>query len=131
MRLAELTQKWLDTPYAEVSCIGFAHAFLSEATGKAIPDAFEDFSIDNYYDRWREDPRAVEEVMCNAVRAYTAPSNPKFPHLLDLLVVQIRGGGMTPAVYVGKGNAIASFIQRGVCVFGLDNNNQVVIAGSF
>ena len=130
MRLSELTRKWLDTPYHQVSCIRFVHDFLEEATGRDVPDSFDGLTIDNFFNPWRSDPAAVEQKMCDAVRAYTTPSDPEMPHLLDLLVVKIKDAGLTPAVYVGNGNAIACFIRDGVAVFNLDDNNRAILAGS-
>ncbi len=130
MRLSELTRKWLDTPYGETNCIGFCHDFLEEATGRDVPDTFGDLTIENHYQRWREDKAGTEAKLVEAVKAYTKPQHPDRPQLLDLLVVEIRDAGLTPAVYVGNGNAIACFIKTGVTVFNLDKNNRIVVAGS-
>lgn len=130
MILSELTRKWLDTPYEKTSCLKFVHSFLEEATGRSLPDSFEELSIRNFYGYWRADPRAAEIKLCEAVRHYTQPSNPKIPKLLDVLVVRVKDDGLTPAVYVGNGNAIACFIKTGVTVFNLDENNKAIIAGA-
>ncbi len=129
--LCEITRKWLDTPHVKISCIAFVHDFLEEALGVEIPDEWGDLTIANHHAEWVKDPAAVEHKMCEAVKAYTIESNPKYPKLLDLLVVEIKDHGLIPAVYIGGGNAIASFIEGGVQVFNLDKNNKPILAGSF
>ncbi len=128
--LCEITRKWLDVPYGETTCIGFVHDFLEEATGKQVPDSFGELTIENHFEKWRADKAGTEQALCEAVVAYTQPADPNYPRLLDLLVVRIKDGGLTPAVYVGGGNAIACFIKVGVTVFNLDENNQAILAGS-
>ncbi len=128
--LSELTRRWIGTPYEGLTCLSFARQFLAEATGKPIPDDFDGLSLDEHYQRWRVEPRAAERVLCDAVIELTELSNPARPRVLDLLVVDVRGRGLTPAVYVGNGNAIAAFIRPGVQVFNLDKNNRVILAGS-
>jgi hypothetical protein len=129
MKLSELTKEWIGTPFAEISCIGFAHDFLEEATGETIPDTFGELSVDNYREAWRKDPAEVEAKMLEAIKACTFEHNIRFPKLLDLLVIEIKGHGLIPAVYVGNGNAIACFIKTGVTVFNIDAYNRIVWAG--
>jgi hypothetical protein len=46
----------------------------------------------------------------------------------DLVIVKHMNGGHFPAVYIGNGQAMASFIKAGVRTFALKNNNTVVMA---
>lgn len=131
MSMADLTRKWLDTPWRDVSCIAFVHAFIEEGTGKTLPSRYGNLTIDNHFEYWRQNPGKVERALCEAVEVYTRYSDPKHPKLFDMLVVRIKNHGLIPAVYVGKGCAMASFIITGVQVFALDENNKAILAGAF
>ena len=128
--LCDLTRKWTGTPYGETDCINFVHDFLSEALGRPVPDSWGDLNTVNYLNRWRQNRQEVEQQLCQAVQAHTTASDPKHPKLLDLLVVEIRNDCLTPAVYVGNGNAITCFIKSGVRVFNLDKHNRAIISGT-
>ena len=131
MKMAQLTRKWLDTPHSEIGCIDFVRAFIFEGTGKYLPKSYGMLSVDNYMEHWRRDQVYVERELCQALLDYGTPSDPAHPKLFDMLIVRIKDAGLTPAVYVGKGCAIASFIETGVTVFALDDNNTVALAGTF
>lgn len=133
MKLAEQTKRWLDTPYSEISCIGFVVAFLREA-GFAVPDCYGDLTVENHRPLWEQDPAGVEREMVRAVVALADQASIRFPKLYDFLVVrQYRLGrkALFPAAYVGNGKAITCFQNDGVRVFALDKNNRAVVARRF
>ena len=133
-KFAEITGKYINKSFKEYSCMGFLYAFYTEL-GVFVPNSFEDLTLDNYASSYKKDPRETQIRMLKLIRSLGKPSKATLPHLADLLVIAqntTRKGvikpGLFPAVYVGKGQAISSFIGAGVTTFELDKNQRPIVA---
>jgi len=114
--------------------MGFLHAIYHEL-GVDVPDRFEDLTLGNYLAHFRRDPYGTQLRLLAMVRSLGQPSSARQPHLGDLLVVSentTRAGvirpGFFPAIYTGSGQAMASFLKKGVAAFRLDRHNRPIVA---
>jgi len=133
-KFAEITAKYVDKPFKRYTCMGFLHEFYTEL-GVSVPDKFEDLTLENYMKKYRVDPKGIQIRMLKLIRSLGEASKATLPHLGDLLVISqnttkpnVIPPGFFPAVYVGKDQALAGFINSGVTTFKLDKNNRAVIA---
>lgn len=131
---ATITARYIDRPFAEYTCMGLVHAIYTDL-GVAVPDQWEDLSLDNYMEAFKRDPRGIQIRMLKLVRSLGRPSSAQRPHLADLLVVSqatTRMGvikpGFFPAIYAGRGQALASFLRGGVRLMPLDALNRPIVA---
>lgn len=127
MNLSRLTADYVDRPFGEHSCMGLLHSMYT-ALGADVPDQWEDLTLSNYMAAFKKDPRGTQIRMIKLMRSLGKRSSVQFPNLFDLLVVVQKGPGFFPAMYVGRGQAIASFLKTGVTVFGLDKHNRPIVA---
>lgn len=132
--LADITAKYVGKPFRDHTCMGLLYAVYTDL-GVDVPDRFEDLSIKNYMDHYKRDPYGTQVRMLKMVRSLGEKSSALLPHLGDLLVVSqatTRKGvirpGFLPAMYVGRGQALTSFLARGVSVFALDRLNRPIVA---
>lgn len=124
--LAAVTARYLGRPFAEVGCIELVCRLLDDL-GTPLPDAVDGHSQANYRALLDRDRPAAQRAMLAAFARIGRPGNLAFPGLGDLLVVHQAPDTYFPAVYVGAGQAIASFIRNGVQVFRLDEKNSPVM----
>jgi len=127
MNLSAITKKYINKPFAEYGCIELVVAVLAEM-GRPLPDAVDGIDAVNYRDLVASDIKKAQFEMLRTFRKIGTSSSTKYPGIGDLLVVMQAGCALFPAVAVGNGQALASFIRRGVCVFSLDEYNRAVMA---
>ena len=136
MTFAELTAQFVGKPYSEYGkgpdsygCLGLVYAF-AKAAGKPIDESvwqYKGLSIDNFMASWKKDPSKLEQVMIEAADrvGVEVPVSEKLAG--DLVILQSRGGGYSPGIYVGNSHVMASYADMGVRVFLIDNEGITVI----
>ena len=83
-----------------------------------MPDAYEDWTLDNYYAR-SEEPHGADAVL-NALYDRTGAAVPVAALLAgDIILVRGLNNNIVPAIYCGNRKAMTSIIDRGVRVFSL------------
>ena len=127
MNLADITGRWIGSDYQDHGCLKFCYLFLQDL-GRHPPKRVGDWGVDNYTELVAADIRGAQRVMLKSFIKIGRRASARYPALGDLLVVNQKNAVMFPAVYVGGGKAIASFIKKGVMVFRLDGANRVVLA---
>ena len=133
-RFAAITAKFVDRPFKRYTCMGFLYSFYRELN-VAVPNTFEDLTLDNYMDHYRKNPREIQIRMLKLIRSLGSPSKATLPHLGDLMVVAqnttkktVIPPGFFPAVYIGKEQCLTSFLRTGVTTFKLDKNHRAIVA---
>jgi len=133
-KFAEITAKYIDKPFKQYTCMGFLYAFYTEL-GVSVPDRFEDLTLKNYMEKYRIDPRGIQIKMLKLIRSLGKASKATLPHLGDMLVISqnttkknVIPPGLFPAVYVGKGQAMTSYLRTGITTFAIDRNNRAIVA---
>jgi hypothetical protein len=133
-KLAEITARYVGKPFREYTCMGLLYSLYTNL-GIDVPDHFENLTLDNYMDQFKKDPYGTQITLMRMIRSLGQRSKAPLPHLGDLLIVAqatTRKGvirpGFLPAMYVGRGQAIASFLLKGVTVFQLDPLNRPIVA---
>jgi hypothetical protein len=132
---ADITAKFVGKPYSEYGkgpdsygCLGLCYAFLKEL-GKTDENVwqYKGLTIDNFMEAWKECPAKLEQVMIEAVDriGIGVPVSEKLAG--DLVILQSRGGGYFPGIYVGNSHVMASYADLGVRVFLIDNEGITVI----
>lgn len=131
---AEITQSYISRPFRECSCIGMLHQIYREM-GITLPTTYDGMTIENYMDHYRDDPRGTQIKLLALIRSLGEQSSATLPHMFDLLVIaqntnrkNVVKPGFFPAIYVGQGNAMASFLGSGVLKFQLDHNQRAIVA---
>lgn len=128
MNLSKITAKYIGRTFEDYGCIELIVSFMNDI-GTPLPDEVNGITVENYNDLVEADIRAAHITMLKTFRKIGEPASAKYPAIGDLLVIfQRRHGGMFPAVSVGQGNAIASFIKKGVMVFKTDKWNFPIMA---
>jgi len=127
MNLSAITKKYIGKPFAEYGCIELVVAVLAEM-GRPLPDAVDGIDAVNYRDLVGSDIKKAQVAMLKAFRKIGKPASTKYPAIGDLLVVMQSGCSLFPAVAVGGGQAMASFIRNGVGIFSLDKYNRTIMA---
>jgi len=127
IKLADLTGRYIGQPFENCSCMGLVKD-VCQALGADFPDEFKGLTLDNYMDFWRQDRGQAIETMRELLITLGRPAPLDQLRIGDLLVVEQPGGGQFPAVYVGRGHAIASFLRTGVEVFKLGGLQRPVMA---
>jgi len=133
-KFAEITARYVDRPFERYTCMGFLYSFYRELN-VAVPNIFEDLTLDNYMDHYRKNPRETQIRMLKLIRSLGRPSKATLPHLGDLMVIAqnttkktVIPPGFFPAVYVGKEQCLTSFLRTGVTTFKLDKNHRAIVA---
>ena len=127
MNLSAITKKYIGKPFVEFGCIELVVAVLAEM-GRPLPDAVDGIDAINYRELVADDIKKAQVAMLRAFRQIGRPGSTKYPAIGDLLIVMQSGCGLFPAVAVGNGMGIASFIRTGVGVFALDKYNRTIMA---
>ena len=125
--LAATTAKYLGKTHEQYGCLELAYHLLKDL-GLPVPEAVGDWSVKNYKSLVDADIKRAQREMIRAFKRIGAPASTKYPALGSLLVVFQRPDVFFPAVYTGNGQAMASFIKKGVVVFRLNDLNRVVMA---
>ena len=117
MNLATVTAKYMGKPFREFGCIDFVVAFMQDI-GKPLPESIDGIDDKNYAELVRSDIKKAQVTMLKAFRKIGKPASTKYPKIGDLLIIYQRHSKvMYPAVAIGNGMGIASFIRHGVCCF--------------
>jgi hypothetical protein len=127
MNLSAITKKYIGQPFKNYGCIELVVAVLAEM-GHPLPDTVDGINVINYHDLVEFDIKKAHFKMLRAFRKIGSPASTKYPAIGDLLVVMQYGCSLFPAVAVGGGMGLASFIRDGVCVFSLDKYNRTIMA---
>ena len=127
MKLADTTGRWIGQDFRQYDCLTFCYLFLKDL-GLNPPDHVGDWSMDNYTELVDDDIKKAQRVMIKSFLKVGRPAPKKYPSIGDLLVIKQKDAVFFPAVYVGAGKAMASFIKKGVMVFRIDTANQVALA---
>jgi hypothetical protein len=125
MRLSETTAKYLGRP--DMGCLDLC-VFLLRDLGFDMPDAVDGLGVANYRELAAHSMRLAESRLLSRMWYIGSAGSTHYPRLGDFIAVFLpRSGGVFPAVCLGSGHAIASFIRTGVSVFKLDKENRVLI----
>ena len=128
MKLAAVTAKYIGKQYKEYGCIERVDNFMRDI-GRPLPPEINGINAVNYIDLVRADIKNAQYTMIRTFRKIGVPASTKYPAIGDLLVVwQPVWHGIFPAVAVGNGQAIASFIRKGVILFQLNRLNLPIMA---
>ena len=127
MNLSAITKKYINKSFADYGCIELVVAVMDEM-GRPLPDSIDGIDAINYRDLVASDIKKAQVAMLKAFRKIGKPASTKYPAIGDLLVVMQHGCSLFPAVAVGDGMGLASFIRDGVCVFSLDKYNRTIMA---
>jgi hypothetical protein len=127
MNLSAITKKYINRPFAECGCIELVVAVMAEM-GHPLPDSIDGIDAVNYRDLVASDIKKAQVAMLRAFRQIGDPASTKYPAIGDLLVVMQSDCGLFPAVAVGSGMGLASFIRTGVSIFSLDKYNRPIMA---
>jgi hypothetical protein len=125
MKLSTVTSKYLGRP--DMGCLDLCVALLRDL-GFDMPDEVDGLGIANYKPLAERNMRLAESRLLSRMWRVGQPGSTRYPSLGDLLAVFLpKSGGVFPAVCLGSGQAIASFIRPGVSVFRLDDANRVLL----
>jgi cell wall-associated NlpC family hydrolase len=126
---AKVVGKYLNKPFKRgghhikdgLDCYGFCFAVMREM-GKTIPRKFGEWTLDNYYKLYISDVEEAERILFEAFDTIGEAVPPIKVIAGDLCIIRHQNGRHFPAIYIGNGNAMASFLDAGVRAFGLKNN---------
>jgi len=125
MKLATVTSSYLGRP--DMGCLDLCVALLTDL-GFEMPDAVDGLGVANYRELAHRSMRLAESRLLSRMWRVGRPGSARYPHLGDFIAVFLpASGGVFPAVALGGGQAIASFIRTGVSVFRLDTANRVLL----
>jgi hypothetical protein len=127
MNLSAITKKYIGKPFVKYGCIELVVAVMVEM-GHPLPGSIDGIDAVNYRELVATDIKKAQVAMLRAFRQIGEPSSTKYPAIGDLLVVMQSGCALFPAVAVGGGMGLASFIRTGVSVFSLDKYNRTIMA---
>jgi hypothetical protein len=127
MNLSAITKKYIGQPFPAYGCVELVVAVMADM-GRPLPDSVDGIDASNYRDLVASDIKKAQVTMLRAFRQIGKPASTKYPAIGDLLVVIQPGCKLFPAVAVGGGMGLASFIRTGVSVFSLDKYNRAIMA---
>jgi hypothetical protein len=133
--LAEITQKYVSQSFRRYPCMGLIQAVYSDA-GVKLPTEFEGMTLTSYLGQWIKDPWGVQFSLLRLGATLGQPSSIRAPKLLDFLIMfhdwhksrNAIAPGYAPAVYVGKGQVLESFLREGVLTVKIDKYNRPIMA---
>lgn len=131
MTFAELIGSCLDKPYAkgavgddQYDCLGLL-ASLYWKRGLVFPDQYKDWDRSNYFIYYTEDPKGAVKTAIEFFDSFLDRVSGKVAG--DILLVEQDNGTQFVAIYTGNGQAVSSFIRKGVHVLKLDEANKALI----
>ena len=127
MNLSAITKKYIGQPFKNYGCIELVVAVMAEM-GRPLPDTVDGIDAVSYREIVASDIKKAQVAMLRAFRQIGQPASTKYPAIGDLLICMQSGASLFPAVAVGGGMGLASFIRDGVCVFSLDKYNRTIMA---
>jgi hypothetical protein len=126
-KLAIIISKYIGQPFEKIGCMPLVASIYTDL-GVVFPREYEDLTLENYMTSFEADPAGTVVRMEKLFSCLGDPVDPDHLQVKDLLVVEHPDGVRFPGVYIGGEAAIASFINGGVTVFGLNSQNRVVMA---
>jgi len=117
-RLSEITGMFVGKPFSECGCIDFVYRFYKEC-GVNVPGSIGAVTIENYMVLVHKNKKLAEATMIKVFKTIGTKVDFRDVRTGDLLVVMQPNKTMYPAVYLGDGGAMASFIRIGVSAFQL------------
>ena len=127
--LAGVSAKYIGKPYEQYGCLELVYHLLKDLQ-LPVPDTIGSWSVDNYRGLVDADIKKAQRIMIRAFKKIGQRGSTQYPTVGNLLVVFQKPDIFFPAVYTGNGQAMASFIKKGIVVFGLDELNRVVMTRS-
>jgi len=124
--LAGITARYIDRPFSDFGCIELVARLLDDI-GTPLPAEVNGIDQVNYHLLVDLDIKAAQNTMLEIFSNIGCKGDSRYPSIGNLLVIEQPGDVYFPAVYVGGGQAIASFVKKGVCVFNIDNHNRVCL----
>lgn len=125
MKLSTTTSKYLGRP--DMGCLDLCVALLRDL-GFDIPDEVDGLGVANYHEMAAASMRLAESRLLSRMWRVGRAGSTRYPRLGDFIAVFLpKSGGVFPAVCLGGGLAIASFIRTGISVFRLDAANRVLL----
>lgn len=110
-------------------CLGLV-CRVCQTRGLDFPERFDKWNKENYYELYRINPKKAYKLMITFFDSFAKRIDVNRIVAGDLIIVKQIDELLFPAVYVGAGNAITSFIKTGVNIFHLDKVNQIKFAWS-
>jgi hypothetical protein len=126
-KLALIIAKYIGRPFEQMGCMPLVANIYTDM-GVPFPRQFEDLTLENYMASFEADPAGTVARMEKLFSCLGDQVDPDRLQVKGLLVVAHPDGVRFPSVYIGGDAAIASFLNGGVTVFGLNFHNRVVMA---
>lgn len=132
-RLAELTAKLIGAPYklgGHNAKEGFDcySLFLAACDywGAHIPDAFDGLTLENYAERFRQDPDGTKKILFRFLGTIGQEIRPSRAFAGDLLVTTVKGSDIPGiGIHAGNDGILAAYRERGVAVMPLRAYNII------
>ncbi|TAN40801.1 MAG: hypothetical protein EPN22_17030 [Nitrospirae bacterium] len=98
-------------------CFSFKYCFYREL-GFEIPLPFEGYTLDNYPDRYKQEPAAATDAMLRLLRSCGTPVERNYMLPGDLAICHASDAtdGFMGAIYMGRGNFLAMHTSHGSIV---------------
>lgn len=110
-----------------MGCLDLCVALLRDL-GYDMPDEVDGLGIANCRDLEARSMRLAESRLLSRMWRVGYAGSTRYPAIGDFIAVFLpQSGGVFPAVSMGGGLAIASFIRTGVAAFRLDSANRVLL----
>jgi hypothetical protein len=124
MKLSAVTSKYIGRP--DMGCLDLCVAVLRDL-GLDMPAEVDGLGVENYRALADRSMRLAESELLRRMWKVGRPGSTRFPRLGDFIAVLLPGGGVFPAVALGGGLALASFVRDGVRVFRIDAANRCIL----
>ena len=136
---AEIVGDFANAPYNEkgrgqegvvgYSCLGLVYAYLKKI-GKEVSDSFEGITLDTFHSFASRHKGVALKVLLRLAQSYGTdiPVHQKIAG--DLVLVKAQDETY-PAIYVGNGQIMSSYLGTGVKVVKCDKNNEIIVVRRF
>lgn len=109
-----------------IGCLDLVHDILRKR-GKKVPDEWRGLTIENYGEWAEANPEKVKDMLLDLAKEVGTEVPLAAKLAGDVLIMQ-QGERFFPAIYIGNGHAIASFLEKGVACFRIDEKQRAVSA---
>ena len=133
-RLAELTSKLVGSPY-KLGGHGINDGFdcyslflaACDFWGVKVPAEFEGLSVENYPERFVNDPDGTKEILFRFLDSLGRQIKPSRAFAGDLLVTTVKGGNgkLGIGLHAGNDSILASYLEKGVAIMPLRAYNII------
>jgi cell wall-associated NlpC family hydrolase len=131
LRLAELTSRLVGAPY-KLGGHGVREGFdcyslmlaVCDFWGADAPKVFRDLTVDNYPERFRQDPNGTKEILFEALASTMKEVKPSQAFAGDILITSTKGTNTFGiGIHAGGDSMLASYLERGVQLMPLRGYN--------